>query len=164
MTTYSNIDNDDGAANCFVVTYAPGCLGALPWRDEKFDCLIFNLSDDDLMEQAVDELLAKNCDWIHTAGEGSKYWHDYIDQRSVDLGRQAAVGDGNPMTAWHEEITDFLKLKLTVNFGGNDYFLIVLVGLAEIKGVMETLKKINQERFQTLKGINAKQTRLPVAP
>ncbi len=57
------------------------------------------------MKQAVDELLTKKCDWVHTTGEDSKYWHDYIDQRSVDLGRQAAVGDGNPMTAWDEEMT-----------------------------------------------------------
>jgi hypothetical protein len=140
MTMFFKIGQDDADTTYFAVKYELGCLSGMPWGDEKFDCLIFKHDNDDLMRQAIDELLTKNCDWVHTAGKDSEYWHDYIDQRSVDLGRQADVGDGNPMTAWHEEMTNPEKWESTINFGGSDYFLIVLVGFTEIKRVLETLK------------------------
>jgi hypothetical protein len=161
MRDYADAGQDSGAAKSFVISYAPGCLDALPWGDEKFDCLIIRLQDDYLMEEAVDELLSKNCVWVHTAGEDAEHWHDYIDRRSVELGRQTAVGDGNPRTAWHEELNSLLEMKLSLNFGGNAYFLIVLVGLAEFQGFLETLKTINEERFQKTLGSAGVKRSLP---
>jgi len=139
MATFSKIGKDGAGTAYFAVKYEPGCLNALPWGHEKFDCLIFKQGNDDLMKHATDELLTKNCDWIHTAGEDPRYWHDYIDQRSVNLGRQAAVGDGNPMTAWHDDMVNPEKWESTINFGGSNYFLILLVGFTDINGVLEAL-------------------------
>jgi hypothetical protein len=141
MTTFIKIGKNDTDTSYFVVKYELGCLSVLPWKDELFDCLIFKSDTNDLMKQAIDELLAKNCDWLHTTGTDSEYWHDYIDQRSMDIGRQAAVGDGNPMTAWHEEMTTPEKWETSINFGGSDFFLIVLVGIAEVEKVSDTLKE-----------------------
>gem|GEM_PF-3289331 len=155
------MSHDDGDPGCFVVSYTPGCLGALPWRDEKFDCLLFNFDNSSLMEEAVDELLDKNCRWIHTAGHDAQYWHDYTDRRWEILGRYAAGNEAPPRTAWHKEVNDFLNLRLTLNFGGSAYFLIVLVGLEEIQGFMNALKKVNRDRFQSLKGMGVKSPRFP---
>jgi len=140
MTTIIKIGQDDADVTYFAVEYENGCLSTLPWGVEQFDCLILKNDNDEKMNQAIDELLAKNCDWVHTAGKESEYWHDYIDQRSVDLGRQAAIGDGNPMTAWHEEMTGPEKWTPIINCGGSDYFLIVLVGFTDIEKVLALLK------------------------
>ena len=147
--------------NCFVVTYAPGCLKALPWGDENFDCLLFKFEDDYLMQKAIDELLAGNCKCIHTAGEDPKYWRAYIDQRSVDLGRQAAVGDGNPRTDWRGEV-NLLNIRDNIHSGGSDYFLVVLVGLKEIQDVVEASMKKTQDKFnKAVKGFGVKRPAPP---
>jgi hypothetical protein len=161
MTTYSNMEHEDSDSAHYVITYAQGCLKALPWGDAKFDCLLFKFEDDYLMQQAIDELLAKNCNRIHTAGEDPKYWRAYIDQRSVDLGRQSAVGDGNPRTEWHEEV-NLLNLRDNIQSGGSDYFLVVLVGLKEIQYVVEASMKKTQDKFnKAVKGFGVKRPMPP---
>jgi hypothetical protein len=141
MTKLIKIGQDETDTKYFAVKYDSGCLTALPWGEEEFDCLIFKNKDDDLMKLAIDELLSKHCDWIHTTGKDSEYWHDYIDRRSVELGRQGAVGNGNPMTAWHTEMSRPEDWENTLNFGHNEYFLIVLIGFTKITPILETLKR-----------------------
>ena len=82
-------------------------LRSLPWGSEQFDVFLVVLdasfmSDD--LEGILIDLVKRNSDWIETFGNGAEELHDRIDRIGVLVGRQDAVGDGNPMTAWHEDL------------------------------------------------------------
>ncbi len=118
----------------YAVRYQPGCFADLPWGREEFDCLVWLgdvLTDERLAEvaRAVAEL---NNDWIDVAGHRSQELHDEIDQAAVALGRQRAVGDGCPMTAWHTEVQSIPALaQLACSHCGNNDNLLVIVVAAE---------------------------------
>jgi hypothetical protein len=142
MSEVVALGHDDVDIAYFAVDYAPGSLDRFPWGDTQFDCIIFAYEgyQDEDMAALVDVLMQTNNDWILTGGRDSERWHDYIDQRSVDLGRQQAVGDGNPMTAWFEEITDLAQWDTSHNLGAADHFLFALVGCHDFKAAIELLK------------------------
>src|SRR4030042_6951484 len=121
------------AIRYYCVRYASGCLEKLPWGKAQFDCGIFvnPSSDQNEVERCIQEVIRKNNDWILTFGADSERWHDRIDNASVDIGRQKQVGDGDPMTAWIDDIKTLGGLDISCNFGGCDAFLLILIGFTE---------------------------------
>ena len=115
-----------------------GVIGQLPWIDEMCDVIlpIFDKSmvDSKVVQKQIDELILKYTDWFDVFGAKSKWLHDEIDKASVRLGRQKAVGDGSPMTAWHEEIRDYEEMVDNACHGvsgGNDNIIIFVIGRIE---------------------------------
>jgi len=99
-------------------------LKYLPWGDSKFDVFIPLLSSPihfDSFRPILKSVLLKNCDWVETFGADSEEWHDRIDSLSVTIGRQQKVGDGSPMTAWHEELIAIDDCIEYILDGGHGY-------------------------------------------
>ena len=142
MSEIVRICQDEVDITYFGVDYHPGCLNHLPWGGAQFDCIIFTYEgyEKQVMVELVDALLKRNNDWILIGGRDTEHWHDYIDQRSVGLGRQEAVGDGNPMSAWLEELTDLAQWDKSHNHGASDYFLFILVGCQNFDKTVQSLK------------------------
>ena len=79
----------------------------LPWRGATFD-LFLALSGECTPASYADiaaRVARYNVDWVQVAGRDAEMLHDLIDHASVDSGRQEKVGEGKPMTSWHEEAT-----------------------------------------------------------
>ena len=107
----------------------------LPWGDEECDGFIAILDPkrvtEPLAERVYLGLLALQIDWIEAMGEGSELLHDRIDRKSVAIGRQSRVGDGRPMTAWHEDFCDIEAMADYVKLGGqgaSENKLVLVVG------------------------------------
>lgn len=83
------------------------------------------------MERLLNDLPCARIDWVFTAGAGSDYWHDRVDQKSVDKGIQRHVGDGRPMTAWLEEVGTPGDWDPSFNHGGHDQFLFIFMNRSE---------------------------------
>jgi len=85
----------------------------------------------ELAPMIAEDLVRLPTDWIDIMGTGSEWLHDVIDRAAVAIGRQDRVGDGIPMTAWHDDLRDmaamidFLRLG---GLGGTDHKLVVVVG------------------------------------
>jgi hypothetical protein len=129
----TEVGHDDVGRHYTVALYHAGCLEALPWGDEPFDCVVF-LCDPDRV-QAVRttlsiEMARAKVDWVQVAGNGAKELHDAIDAASVAVGRQQAVGDGSPMTSWHEEALAVEEMAdvASLCFGGHERVLVLVVG------------------------------------
>jgi len=124
---------DDAGRLYSAALYYPGCVAALPWGDEPFDCVIF-LCDtgqaEAVREDLSREIARANVDWVQVAGIGSEELHDAVDRASVAVGRQKAVGDGSPMTSWHDEASSIEQMaKVAAScFGGEDRVLVLVVG------------------------------------
>lgn len=111
--------------------YQPGCIAALPWGDARFDCAVLLCDPDRAKRQIVAlgaELVRANLDWVQVAGIGSEAAHDAIDAASIACGRQAAVGDGSPMTSWHDEARSIRHMADEVFLCGQDWVLILVIG------------------------------------
>ncbi len=110
-------------------------LGELPWGKEEFDVsiLIFDQSIalSNSVKKLVEELVRRNSDWFETLGVGAERLHDEIDKAGVRAGRQKAVGDGSPMTAWFEEVTDPKQMAEHSFLGGSDNRVIVVLGTSK---------------------------------
>jgi hypothetical protein len=106
-------------------------------RNEGLDAFLVVL-DESYMPQEVERLLVDlvvcDTDWVETFGPGSEHLHDLVDRASVLVGRQSAVGDGSPMTAWHEDLVDCADIVAYVIQGGHghcDVKLVLIVGSEE---------------------------------
>ncbi len=94
------------------------------------------------MERCIWELVRKNCSWIITFGARAQHWHDRADQISVDTGRQEKVGDGNPMTAWFDEVATVDEMEVAETYLGFHTFLFVFLGFGEaVHKEVEVLRK-----------------------
>lgn len=86
---------------------------------------------------ALEQLVRSNSDWVETCGHGAELLHDEVDEISVSIGRQEAIGDGSPMTAWHEDlvavdgIVEYLALG---GLGSNDSKLVCVVARGDQVG------------------------------
>lgn len=107
----------------------------LPWAEEEFDGFIVILDpqhlDGELARKLALGLVQMKTDWIETTGRGAESLHDVIDGMSVEIGRQSRVGDGTPMTAWHEDLTDLNGVIDYVKLGGlgaSDNKLVIIIG------------------------------------
>jgi hypothetical protein len=108
-------------------------MDALPWGLDPFDCVVFLCEKLPDSASIAAELAGTAADWIQVAGVGAEALHDAIDRASVAIGRQRAVGDGSPMTSWHEEDTTPAQMAQValLCFGGEDRVAIVVVGNAQ---------------------------------
>lgn len=119
----------------FVGLYVEECLAQLPWDAEPFDCVVC-LHDSPMNHGELDRLslalAATHTDWIQIVGKNSEVLHDAVDEASVAIGRQSAVGDGQPMTSWHDDATtpDEMAEVARLCFGGHDQVLVLVVGEA----------------------------------
>ena len=131
----------------YAVRFGPGCLDSLPWRDEPFDCAVC-ACDADQTRRHGDEiaalLVAANTDWITTTGRDAEWLHDLVDNASVQHGRQHAVGDGSPMTAWDEDAIAFDQMAEAAYYsshGNTDQTLALVVGAAiDVNCLVESLR------------------------
>jgi hypothetical protein len=129
----------------------------LPWRDEECDAVVAILEPEFLTDTLADELasslVALNTDWVETLGKNAESLHDLIDRRSVVLGRQNEVGEGNPMTGWHEELGTSEEMADFIRLGG--------LGLTENKLVIVVGSERGAARFITkLKSVLLQANRL----
>jgi len=118
--------------NLHLAQMQEGCLAYLPW--EVFDCVVLNCQG--VLSRVDVEILAKEVtqaetDWVQTVGPQAEILHDAIDAMSVRIGRQVAVGDGNPMTSWHERVAtpdQMIRMVLGGTFGGSDNVVVIVLG------------------------------------
>ncbi len=141
----------------FAVRFRAGCLQSLPWRDEAFDCSIVCLrppTEENVIEEIARAVVTAKTDWVHTLGAQAEAIHDAVDLASVKTGRQANVGDGLPMTSWHDDITDVREMAKFVVSGGLglnvDYHVVVVVGseadfLAALDAIRQRYESRNPE-------------------
>jgi len=118
----------------YAVHSRPGCLSSPPWGAAEIECVVFNCKER-LEPQEVDEiakeLVFARTEHVTTTGRRAELLHDAIDQMSVRLGRQQAVGDGRPMTAWFEELVtvdEMARETVECLWGNADYVVALIVG------------------------------------
>jgi hypothetical protein len=143
---WSLVGEDNVGRQYSVGLYVDGCLAQLPWDAEPFDCTVC-LNDAPMSHGELNRLslalAATNTDWIQITGTNSQLLHDAVDEASVAIGRQAAFGDGEPMTSWHDDATtpDEIAELATLCLGGNDQALVLVVGeardVAAIRSALE---------------------------
>lgn len=130
---FIEIGLDDVDRRYFAALYCAGCLTTLPWGRKPFDCVVFVCDCHQAKSVHAElsaELVRANVDWVQVAGKGAEKAHDEIDLASVAAGRQKAVGDGVPMTSWHEEAVTMEQMAdvAALCFGGHDRVLVLVVG------------------------------------
>jgi hypothetical protein len=110
----------------------------LPWGGERCDVLVAIVDQSKFSKEVADriatELVQMNIDWADTMGAGAELLHDFIDECSVAAGLQLMVGDGIPMTAWHEEmgVAEMAEFVARGGMGGYERKLVVVVGADEV--------------------------------
>ena len=111
----------------------------LAWFDSECDAFVAILDGvrltDDVADKVATGLVALPTDWIETMGSRSEALHDRIDATSVAIGRQPQVGNGDPMTAWHDDKLDLRAMVEWIALGGHgaaDCKLVVVVGSAKV--------------------------------
>lgn len=107
----------------------------MPQGMEECDAFIITLDSKLLSAELASEIAGKivrlPVDWVETFGPQSEYLHDLVDQASVSIGRQEKVGDGDPMTAWHENLTNLDEVVSYLRAGGHgsaEIKLVVIIG------------------------------------
>jgi len=122
----------------------------LPWGDQECDAFVVIL-DPELMSKKVAEeislsLVRLHTDWIETMGKKAEFLHDLIDTTSVSVRRQDKVGDGSPMTAWHEDrqrMSDILEYLRLGGHGASRNKLIVVIGPEEVRSeLVQGLRRV----------------------
>jgi hypothetical protein len=89
------------------------------------------LLSDELAGEIAAEIVKLPVDWVEIFGSRCEYLHDRIDVASVSIGRQEKVGDGSPMTAWHNhlsEIEDIVSYIRTGGQGSAGTKIVVVIG------------------------------------
>jgi len=115
------------------VRYSPGVLSEWPWGNEEFDCVVFvctTVLDRQLANHLAADVVSWNVDYVQTTGAEAELLHDLIDESSVVAGLQSVVGEGNPMTTWHDNARTVSEMTEVAChcFGGNDHVLVLVVG------------------------------------
>lgn len=117
----------------FACTYHGHALPPLPWGEQQFDCVLV-VADDAEMRRLVgsfaEEIVRHAVDYVQTTGAHAELLHDSIDAASVGAGVQDVVGDGRPMTAWHDDARSLAEMceVAALCFGSADAVLCVIVG------------------------------------
>ena len=124
-------------------------LGKKFWGRKQFDVFILNFDKTitfrGQVKLIIEDLIKRNTDWFHTVGFKAEYLHDEIDLASVRLGRQKAVGDGSPMTAWFEEITRVKDMADHIKYSGlghNNRVVVVFGKSKDFKRCAKIMKKM----------------------
>lgn len=128
------------------------CLEADSWLAQQpaaelakekpgFDCFIVNQAEDfDGANNCIIEVVARKAgSWVEIFGNAAEQIHDTVDEASVRIGRQCAVGEGEPMTAWYEGLSaeEIASYIWTGGQGESNIKVLILVGsqtsVAELK-------------------------------
>lgn len=120
----------------FCCLYRGGDLPSLPWGDERFDCVLVSADSDEARRLAVSfsEVIVRHAvDYVQTTGVHAELLHDFVDEASVGDGVQNAVGDGHPMTTWHEDALslDAMCEVAALCFGSAVQVLCIVVGTGQ---------------------------------
>lgn len=141
-------------AQAFSVVYEEGILSTIERLKNPFDCLVVN-RDADISKRRIEvfahELVRLPVEWVQVYGVASEEIHDAIDIASVHIGRQSAVGDGNPMTTWHSDAVsdrDVAEHLLMGGFGGEDLIAIVVLdgAASEKRLIIELIELLERKR------------------
>lgn len=104
----------------------------------NFDCFVISRRSANIQQDEITQIISlianSTVDWVEVIGFNAEAIHDAIDLASVGAGRQKAVGDGVPMTAWDSDYhadDAVAKYILTGGFGSYDKKLIFYFGTAE---------------------------------
>jgi hypothetical protein len=108
-------------------------IAPLPWGNAEFDCILVCADPAKatlLAESFATAIVRCAVDWVQVTGPGSERIHDLVDEASVRAGVQAAVGDGHPMTSWHEEaVSPSAHAEVARHcHGASDYVLCLVAG------------------------------------
>ena len=109
------------AQSIYATPFHQGCVTSEAPTDECIDCFVLlcgAVLDTNMTNVIARELAAANNDWVHVLGIDSQPLHNAIDRFSVELGRQRAVGDGVPMTSWHDDLTTVDEMAAFIACGG----------------------------------------------
>ncbi|MEA3192447.1 MAG: hypothetical protein QOD26_780 [Betaproteobacteria bacterium] len=114
--------------------------------DKEFDCFLVNrLKDAALTQGRLLEAIARRANWVEIFGVDAEALHDAVDQAGVHLGRQVAIGEGYPMTAWYDDISDNSAIASYIATGGQGdslHKIVVLIGSpSEESGLIDELRK-----------------------
>ena len=121
----------------YFVHYQAGCLQLPPWGGELYDCFVLNrslLPSPGVIVDLATEIARGTNDWVQVLGRDAELIHDAVDEAAVKTGRQKAVGDGSPMTSWHEDkstVEAMMDFVLRGSFGTCDYLVAVFIGSNE---------------------------------
>jgi hypothetical protein len=102
--------------------------------DPGFDCFIVNRSNEfsGTNRRLMEAIVSRAGEWIEVFGYAAEAIHDAIDAASVRIGRQSAIGEGDPMTAWDDTLSD-PEIASYVWAGGQGHGsskVVIVVGLA----------------------------------
>jgi hypothetical protein len=104
------------------------------------------------MQLLAREVVVAKTEWVHTLGPRSEELHDRIDAASCEVGRQHAVGDGDPMTAWHDQpatLAEMIESGTRFRYGGSDHVLFLVVAdESRYTDAAEELKRAVSARIQ----------------
>jgi hypothetical protein len=109
----------------FTILVAPFVTGDLPeavLAPERFDFFVIDLgsqSQSDMIREVANKIARNATGWVETFGANAETLHDAVDRASVDMGRQQRVGDGVPMTAWHEDLESVDDIVDYILLGGH---------------------------------------------
>jgi hypothetical protein len=126
-----------GEFTTYIVTQAivPD-LAQVPGECDAFIVVVdAELLSEDSERRIAAQIVQLDVDWVETIGPRCEHLHDLIDAASVSAGRQEKIGDGNPMTAWHENLTDLNKVLSYVRTGGLGFAetkIVVVIGSEQI--------------------------------
>ena len=152
-----HIHSDTDGPHLYASRFIPDELAELPWGDAQFNCLVCQLDPKQIREIGIplaEWLVRANTDFIWTAGTEAKWLHDLVDDTSVKVGRQPAVGDGSPMTAWDEDAESFSELcklfECGVPGGNGEHNLAVIIGsTADLESFVEQMRAHMATRSRT---------------
>lgn len=102
------------------VRFTEAALQTITNIECKCDFFLINRKPNAIVEESIliDAIAIHAEDWVEVFGLDAEAIHDAIDLASVTLMRQHAIGDGNPMTAWHDDIIDELDIAAYILTGG----------------------------------------------
>jgi len=119
----------------------------LPWGAGEFD--LFLAVGHQLAraqcESFASQVVSYNVDWVQIAGCDSQLVHDLVDQAAVASGRQAQVGEGSPMTSWHDDALDPEAMAETAYncLGSTSRVLCLFIGdLPDASKFVDRLKQL----------------------
>jgi hypothetical protein len=117
----------------YVVSFDGSPLAEFPWGDAPFECVLVDAAHGrarDLATEFARQIVRCNVEWVATTGRDAEFIHDLVDEASVEAGRQERVGDGSPMTSWHDEATTLEQIAdvAVPGLGACAFVLCVVVG------------------------------------
>ena len=129
----------------FVMRISSSAVQDVESFEHGFDCFIVNrYGEATALEECLGRQIASRVEtWVEVLGTNAEAIHDNIDSASVHIGRQAQVGDGEPMTAWHDDIftdRDIAHYIMTGGLGAARSRLVVINGSEDdASSLMRTL-------------------------